>query len=408
LECRTGRNGLAIVPRAGAELRSENFSPPASLANSFSSESLDTNDIAAVEPIANRSQPEFYPRESSVNFAQRDRLTTIRSVDWGLGEQLYIRGNGRIRGSIDWNSDIEAYVITIPNARLAEGVRGPQLRANGPITEMRLRQHDREQTVEITLKTARGVVAGELNQLGSTLLALELRDDPIASTPVPSRPLPPRVSTPPRRTNLPRRTNPPRTTPTPPRTTTPPRRINSRVLITIDPGHGGRDPGAIGIGGLREKDVVLPISLEVSRILQQNGVQVVMTRDRDYFVSLSGRAAIANRSRADIFVSIHANAISMSRPDVNGVETFYYSYAGRRLASAIQSRILRNIRIGNRGVKRARFYVLRNTSMPSALVEVGFVTGRYDAPRLRTAAFRSQMAQAIAEGILDYIRATRR
>lgn len=407
-----GRNGLAIVPVEGAEIRNENISPPESLANRFSSVSLNNIDIKPIETTSTPSQPEINNPNASeppVNLAQRDRLTTIRSVDWGLGNQLYIRGNGRIRGSIRWDGDAESYVIEIPNARLAEGVRGPQLRANGPITEMRLRQHDRKQTVEITLKTARGVVAGELNQLGSTLLALELRDDPVASTPVPSRPIPPRVSTP--RRTTPRRTPRPRTTtpqPSQPRTTTPPRPVNGRVLITIDPGHGGKDPGAIGIGGLREKDVVLPISLEVARILQQNGVQVVMTRNRDYFVSLAGRAALANRSRADIFVSIHANAISMRRPDVNGVETFYYSYSGRRLASAIQSRILRNIRIGNRGVKRARFYVLRHTSMPSALVEVGFVTGRYDAPRLATSSFRSQMARAIAEGILDYIRATRR
>ncbi|MEM9542074.1 MAG: N-acetylmuramoyl-L-alanine amidase [Cyanobacteria bacterium P01_E01_bin.42] len=414
-----GRNGLAIVPVEGAELRSGNVSPPESIATRFSSISLDNISLDNVnveaEPVAPPTAPPQLEvntpntRESSGNLAQRDRLTTIRSVNWGLGNQLYIRANGRINGSMRWDGDAEAYIITIPNARLAEGVRGPQLRAGGPIAEMRLRQHDRRQTVEITLKTARGFVAGELNQLGSTLLALELRNDPIASTPIPSRPIPPRVSTP-RRTN-PRRTPRPRTTDprsTQPRTTTPSRPVNRRVLITIDPGHGGRDPGAIGIGGLREKDVVLPISLEVSRILQQNGVQVVMTRNRDYFVSLAGRASMANRSRSDIFVSIHANAISMSRPDVNGVETFYYSASGRRLASAIQSRILRNIRIGNRGVKRARFYVLRNTSMPSALVEVGFVTGRYDAPRLATSSFRSQMARAIAEGILDYIRATRR
>ncbi|NJK99992.1 MAG: N-acetylmuramoyl-L-alanine amidase [Spirulinaceae cyanobacterium SM2_1_0] len=181
-----------------------------------------------------------------------------------------------------------------------------------------------------------------------------------------------------------------------------PRVTNSRVLVTIDPGHGGRDPGAIGIGGLREKDVILPISREVASILQRQGVQVQMTRVDDRYVTLAGRAQMANRARSQIFVSIHANAISLSRPDVNGVETYYYS-SGRQLAQAIQGSILRSISIRNRGVKRARFYVLRYTAMPSALVEVGFVTGRDDAPRLRTAAFRSQMAEAIARGILEYI-----
>ncbi|MDB9504790.1 N-acetylmuramoyl-L-alanine amidase, partial [Spirulina major CS-329] len=184
--------------------------------------------------------------------------------------------------------------------------------------------------------------------------------------------------------------------------TTPLPRPSGRDLVAIDPGHGGRDPGAIGIGGLREKDVVLPISLEVSQILQQQGVQVLMTRSDDRFISLAGRTQMANRARADIFVSIHANAISMSRPDVNGVETFYYS-SGYRLAQSIHNSILQSIQIRNRGVKQARFYVLRTSSMPAVLVEVGFVTGREDAPRLANPQFRSQMAQAIARGILLYL-----
>lgn len=187
--------------------------------------------------------------------------------------------------------------------------------------------------------------------------------------------------------------------PTPPPTFEVP---NARILTVIDPGHGGKDPGAIGIGGLREKDVVLPISLEVSRLLSEQGISVLMTRSDDRFISLQGRAVMANRAQADLFVSIHANAISLSRPDVNGVETFYYT-TGQRLAQTVQNEILSQIQIGNRGVKRARFYVLRNTSMPSILVEVGFVTGAQDAPRLADPAFRDQMARAIADGILRYI-----
>ncbi|MEM8640346.1 MAG: N-acetylmuramoyl-L-alanine amidase [Cyanobacteria bacterium P01_G01_bin.54] len=177
---------------------------------------------------------------------------------------------------------------------------------------------------------------------------------------------------------------------------------DARILTMIDPGHGGRDPGAIGIGGLREKDVVLPISLEVARILSEQGVSVMMTRSDDRFISLQGRAVMSNRARADLFVSIHANAISLSRPDVNGVETYYYT-SGRRLAETVQRQILNEISIGSRGVKRARFYVLRHTSAPSILVEVGFVTGAQDAPRLADPVFRDQMARAIAHGILIYI-----
>jgi N-acetylmuramoyl-L-alanine amidase len=180
------------------------------------------------------------------------------------------------------------------------------------------------------------------------------------------------------------------------------RSSTQRTTVVIDPGHGGQDPGAIGIGGLQEVQVVLPIAQEVERILRAQGVNVVMTRNRDQSVSLQSRVSIAERSRGKVFVSIHANAISLSRPDVNGVETFYYQ-TGRSLAQSIHSSIHRRIRIGDRGVRQARFYVLRKSSMPASLVEVGFVTGRLDSPRLRQPAFRQQMASAIAEGILNHL-----
>lgn len=192
-------------------------------------------------------------------------------------------------------------------------------------------------------------------------------------------------------------------TPSAPSSTPSPWRSSSqRVTVVIDPGHGGRDPGAVGIGGLKEVQVVLPISQEVARLLRAKGVNVVMTRSTDQYVSLQGRVDIAERSRGKVFVSIHANAISLRRPDVNGVETFYYQ-TGKSLSQSIHRSIHRRIRIGDRGVRQARFYVLRKSSMPASLVEVGFVTGRLDAPRLRQPAFRQQMADAIAEGILNHL-----
>jgi N-acetylmuramoyl-L-alanine amidase len=170
---------------------------------------------------------------------------------------------------------------------------------------------------------------------------------------------------------------------------------NSRVTITIDPGHGGRDPGAVGINGLQETDIVLDISLQVARILEQQGVRVILTRQDDREVDLEPRVQIANRSNANLFVSIHANAISLDRPDVNGVETYYYSDAGQRLAQVIHETVLRLTNSRDRRVRFARFYVLRNTAMPAVLVEV--------ARRLSDPAFRTQMAEAIAAGILQYV-----
>jgi N-acetylmuramoyl-L-alanine amidase len=106
---------------------------------------------------------------------------------------------------------------------------------------------------------------------------------------------------------------------------------------------------------------------------------------------------------ADLFVSIHANSMGSNRPDISGLETYYFD-SGQRLAQTIHNSVLRNVNIRDRRVRKARFYVLRKSSMPSVLVEVGFVTGREDAPRLGTAAYQNELAEAIVRGIIQYIR----
>jgi N-acetylmuramoyl-L-alanine amidase len=178
-----------------------------------------------------------------------------------------------------------------------------------------------------------------------------------------------------------------------------------RYRVVIDPGHGGPDPGAVGIGGLRETDVVLDVSLQAARLLQQRGVLVTLTRTSEIDLDLPPRVSIANRSGASAFVSVHANALSMARPDVNGVETFFFSGGpSRSLASALQNRMMAvSPGTPNRGVKQGRFFVIRRTTMPAALVEMGFVTGAIDAPRLANPDFRRRMALALAAGILDYL-----
>ena len=183
-----------------------------------------------------------------------------------------------------------------------------------------------------------------------------------------------------------------------------------RFKVVIDPGHGGPDPGAVGIAGLRETDVVLDVSLQLARLLQSRGVEVLLTRTTEVDVDLPPRVALANSSGADVFISVHANALSMDRPDVNGIESFYFEPAGNRarsLAAAVQQQMLA-ISPGSpdRGVRTARFFVIRRTVMPSTLVEMGFVTGSLDAPRLMDANFRRQMAVALATGVLTYLQNT--
>ncbi|NJL37828.1 MAG: N-acetylmuramoyl-L-alanine amidase [Leptolyngbyaceae cyanobacterium RM2_2_4] len=296
--------------------------------------------------------------------------------------QLLIQSSQPITYTSGWDRTTADYQITIPNARLANTVTSPQLGANSPLRRVRLRQEDND-TVVILVQPAAGVNISGVNQPSQQLLSLQLQQAgqrPTGGNPIPVAP--PSAGYP--SDNL-------------------PGVPNSRIVVVIDPGHGGPDPGAIGINGIREKDIVLPISLEVASLLEQQGVQVVLTRQDDRDLDLEPRVQIAERANANLFVSIHANAISMSRPDVNGIETYYYSNDGLRLAQVIHASVVQNTGSPDRGVRQARFYVIRNTSMPAVLVETGFVTGRDDAPRLADPAYRSQLAGAIARGILLYV-----
>lgn len=333
---------------------------------------------------------------------QQAERVVVETVDL-VNNRLLVQGNRPIEGTGSWDRLSGVYEITIPNAELADPVRGPRLTRNSPVSQIRVRQKD-EETVVVQVQSAPGVsVIDQVNNQNQNTLAIALRT---------LQPVTPRnhlsnqlgtVRSQPQAIRVPQA----KPNPTTPQLPGVSRNDNQdSLLVVLDPGHGGKDPGAVGIGGLQEKDVVLPISHHVRETLESNGLNVKMTRWDDRFISLAGRTEMANRLDADLFISIHANAISMSRPDVNGAETFYYSN-GRALAQAIQRSILGNINMRDRGVKKANFYVLRNSAMPAVLVEVGFVTGRLDAPRLADPNFRKRMADAIAEGILQYVQQTR-
>lgn len=181
-----------------------------------------------------------------------------------------------------------------------------------------------------------------------------------------------------------------------------PRANQGQLTVVIDPGHGGRDPGAVGIGGLREKDINIAVARRMQTSLQAKNINVVLTRADDREVDLQPRVSLAERTNADVFVSIHSNAISLSRPDINGLETYYYS-SGLRLAQTIHNNVLQRTSLRDRGVRQARFYVLVNTSMPAVLVETGFVTGSEDAARFRDPQAVNEIADGITAGVLQYL-----
>ncbi|RQD72500.1 MAG: AMIN domain-containing protein [Halanaerobium sp. MSAO_Bac5] len=176
-------------------------------------------------------------------------------------------------------------------------------------------------------------------------------------------------------------------------------------LIVVDAGHGGFDPGAIGRSGLEEKEPALAISLKIAELLEAEGQEVILTRDKDVFLSLRQRVSIANDAGADLFVSIHSNATN--NPDVGGVETYYNhrnSEYSRRFADKIHDKLSRSLGLVDRGLKNDNFYVIRYTEMPSALVELGFLSNSEEEALLKTDEFRNKSAHLIVDGILDYIR----
>ncbi len=201
--------------------------------------------------------------------------------------------------------------------------------------------------------------------------------------------------------------------------------------VVLDAGHGGKDPGALGRGGLMEKDLALDIARRTAAHLRANGVRVVMTRDGDQSLTLQDRPFLAARGGGDVFVSIHLNAVD--NRSVHGVETFvtaaehypptanprltgrYPAVANNRfnhsnavLGHHIQQSLVGITRAEDRGLKRARFQVLRDAAMPAALVECGFISNPQEAQKMSTPSYRETVAQGIAVGILNFLAAVNR
>jgi len=215
--------------------------------------------------------------------------------------------------------------------------------------------------------------------------------------------------------------------------------------IVLDPGHGGKDSGAVGPGGLTEKEVVLDVALRLRDLLKERlGKKVLMTRDKDAFVELDDRAKFANGHKADLFVSIHIN--SHPQRATRGIEMYHFGIASDRRAMEVAARengdtidhardivdmIKADLALSKRieesqnlaweaklavvnhvgahyslddlGVKTAPFYVLRYTAMPSILAELAFISNPLEERRLRQPDFIQKVAEGLFEGIRNYI-----
>ncbi|MES2441082.1 MAG: N-acetylmuramoyl-L-alanine amidase [Verrucomicrobiota bacterium] len=173
---------------------------------------------------------------------------------------------------------------------------------------------------------------------------------------------------------------------------------NFRTVV-IDAGHGGHDNGGQW-GRVYEKHLALDTAYRLESKLKALGYQTVMTRRSDYFISLPQRVSTGNRYRNAIFVSIHYNYTW--KQDVSGLETFFSSEEGRRLAQYVQSSLIRRTRTVDRNAKYARFYVIRNSALPAILVEGGFVSNANERNRMKSGWFREMIAQGIVDGIQRY------
>ncbi|MEW5945701.1 MAG: N-acetylmuramoyl-L-alanine amidase [bacterium] len=174
--------------------------------------------------------------------------------------------------------------------------------------------------------------------------------------------------------------------------------------VAVDPGHGGDDPGAAGADGTFEKDVNLAVAKKLERLLRAAGAKVILTRNADGKVSLDERAEIANRSRADVYVSVHSNALERHDryPEKRGTQTYYYSDGSLKLAGKMHLNVLRAVGLGDMGMYRRRFAVLRKTRMHAVLCEIAYMTHPHDLRLLKSDAFLENAARGIFNGLEDY------
>jgi N-acetylmuramoyl-L-alanine amidase len=178
--------------------------------------------------------------------------------------------------------------------------------------------------------------------------------------------------------------------------------VYSGRVIVLDAGHGGTNPGAIGVTGFLEKDLNWNIVLGLKERLEMSGARVILTRWDDYDLTLQQRVDVANNNNADVFVSVHGN--TNPDPNISGAQTYWYNgQASQTFAEDVQKNLLSSTRTKDKGILSAPFYVIRHTKMPAILTEVGFISNREEETNLRNLAYRHAVAEGIYNGIGTYL-----
>ena len=184
-------------------------------------------------------------------------------------------------------------------------------------------------------------------------------------------------------------------------------------IITLDPGHGGSDPGAIGASGLKEKQITLEISLRLKELLEKEGAKVYMTRttDKDVYApnasdraELQARVNVAEKHNSDLFLSLHIN--SSVNKNVGGFSSYYYPKTENdlKISKAIQNKFAKNFGVDNLGVRQANFYVVKRCSMPATLLEMCFISNPKEEKLMKGRWFQKKTARLIVEGVENYFK----
>jgi N-acetylmuramoyl-L-alanine amidase len=176
------------------------------------------------------------------------------------------------------------------------------------------------------------------------------------------------------------------------------------MIIVIDPGHGGRDPGYVGRTGILEKRLTYRVALRLKQILNDAGAKVFLTRNGDTEIKNREIVEFANSKNADLFLALHFNSFTSSR--IRGCTTFYFTPQSKRFARTLEKNVARTTGLKDRGVKRETYYVAHHTTMPSLIIEAGYLTNPRDEKLILNPQFRQQIALGICKGIKEYAKIT--
>jgi N-acetylmuramoyl-L-alanine amidase len=331
-----------------------------------------TVSLSSIPPVAG-TESEIDPVEAP----EPDGLSELQSISFG-GDRLILATNGKITPKVSSLSGPDRIIVDLPGTTFAEEfIQGQATNPDGSgtllVTDSSLVSKVRYAMFSQTPSTVRVVL--DLSQVATAkwslgennVLLVDLAASDGESTSQSAVP-----------------TN------------------DGKKVVIIDPGHGGRQSGAVSVTGAYEKDFNLAVGLKVQTLLQQHTeIQTVITRQDDTELSLQQRVDIAQLNQADIFVSIHGNKFTTPVP--NGIETLYSRKESKDLADILHKHVLPITGFKDRGVKTASLHVTRETTMPAVLLELGFLSNPADEAMMLTEDYQNKCAQAIVDGIVEYL-----